>query len=467
MNVFRVCCPAVPRVFRALLPLAVVLVSTSPSRAATLDEISALVSELQAATAHDRARAAVRLGELGSNANTAIDALIASALHESDHVVRIRVIRALERISGRANVTITALIELLDDPHPEIRWAAAGAMESFGLKAVVATPALVGLLDDPDAAVRASAASTLGKMGPVAVAALMQVLDDSDRAKRLSALKGLAAHGARAGVAVPRVAPITRDPDPEMRALALLCLRRIAGDRNWPGESGWLTDPQAQIWPKAMTSAERLRGYPSLRRAIVEASLQVFGELVADPDPRVRYEAVKGFADLGEDGQSGAPLVAPLLRDPDSRIRRATADALGGMGSAAVADLVPELVSALADRDENVRWAVIQALRNVGAGALTELAIVLEYGDRLLLPGVLATVIELGPVAADTAVYLLPYLASDDSEVRALTAEALGSVGATEAADALHTALDDQAEEVRLAAAWALAALGTDVPVMR
>ena len=137
------------------------------------------------------------------------------------------------------------------------------------------------------------------------------------------------------------------------------------------------------------------------------------------------------------------------------------------MGPEAVADQVPDLVSALADPDENVRWAAIQALRNVGTGALTELAIVLEFGDRLLLPGVLATVIELGPVAADTAEYLLPYLADDDSKVRALTAEALGSVGATQAADALHTALDDQDEEVRLAAAWALTALGTDEPVAR
>jgi len=457
----------VPRAVWALLPLAAALVAAWPLRAATLDEVSALVAELQGAAAAERAGAAVRLGELGSNANTAIDALIMSALQDPDHVVRIRAIRALERISGQANVTVTALIELLDDPHPEIRWAAAGAMESFGLKAVVATPALVEMLDDPDPAARGSAASTLGKMGPVAVAALMQVLDDPNRDKKLNALKALAGHGARAGVAVPRITPFAGDPDPELRAAALLCLRRIAGDRNWPGESGWLTDPQAQIWPKAMTSAERLRGYPSLRRAIVEAALGVFGEFVGDPDPRVRYEAVKGFADLGEEGQSGAQQVAPLLRDPESRIRRAAADAVGGMGSEVVSDLVPELVSALADPDDNVRWAVIQALRNVGSDALPELIIVLEYGDPLLLPGVLATIVELGPIATEAAAYLLPHLGAGQPAIRALAAEALGSVGAVQATGALHTALDDQAEEVRLAAAWALAALGSDGPVAR
>lgn len=438
-----------------------------PLRAATLDEVAELVSGLEAEAAADRARAAVRLGDLGSNANTAIDGLIVSALRDQDHLVRIHAIRALERISGQANVTITALIQLLADPNAEIRWAAAGAMESFGSKAVVAAPALVELLDDPEPTVRASAASSLGKMGPVAVAALMRVLDDPHREKQLSALKALAAQGARAGVAVPRVTPLTRDPDPAVRAAALLCIRRIAGDRDWPGESGWLTDPQEEIWPKAMTSAERMRGYPSLRRAIVEASLQVFSDLVSDSAPEVRYEAVKGFADLREDGGAGARLVVPLLRDSDPRIRRAAADALGTMDPVTIAEMVPDLVSALADPDDSVSWAVVQALRNAGPGAVPELEVILEYGDPLLLPGVLATVIELGPVAASAAALLAPYLGSADSQIRALTAEALGSVGAKDATEVLQTALNDQAEEVRAAAAWALAALGTDATLTR
>ena len=376
-------------------------------------------------------------------------------------------IRALERISGQANVTIVALIQLLADPNAEIRWAAAGAMESFGLKAVVAAPALVELLDDPEATVRASAASSLGKMGPVAVAALMRVLDDPHREKQLSALKALAAHGARAGVAVPRVTPLTRDPDPVVRAAALLCIRRIAGDRNWPGETGWLTDPHDEIWPKAMTSAERMRGYPSLRRAIVEAALQIFSDLVSDPEPDVRYEAVKGFADLREDGGVGARLVVPLLRDLDPRIRRAAADALGTMDPVAISEMVPELVSALADPDDSVSWAVVQALRNAGQGAVPELEVVLEYGDPLLLPGVLAAVIELGPAAASTAPQLAPHLGSADPKIRALAAEALGSVGARDARSVLQTALNDQTEEVRSAAAWALAALGADATLTR
>ncbi len=452
-----------PRFIWASLPLAAILVTAWPLRAATLEEVSALVDGLQADAAGARAAAAARLGGLGSNANTAIETLIASALHDSDAEVRLHAIRALERISGQAHLTMTALIELLQDPDPEIRWAAAGAMESFGLKAVVATPALIALLEDPEPSVQAAAASTLGKMGPVAVAALMHVLDDPNREKQLSALKGLAAHGARAGVAVPRVAPMARDPDREVRAAAVLCLRRIAGDRNWPGESGWLTDSKAAIWPKAMTSAERLKGYPSLRRAIVEAARTVFSEVLDDPDPSVRYQAVRGFADLGEDGPPAAGLVVPLLQDPDARIRRAAADAVSAMGAKAAASVAPELVSALGDPDENVRWAAVRALRNAGPGALSELAVVLDYGDPILLAGVLATVIELGPVGAPAAAHVQAHLESRDPSVRALAAEALGSVGASQATAALQGALEDPAEEVRRAAAWALTALDAEV----
>ena len=103
---------AVPRVVWALVPLALAFMCVGPLRAATLDEVAELVSGLEAEAAADRARAAVRLGDLGSNANTAIDGLIVSALRDQDHLVRIHAIRALERISGQANVTITALIQL-------------------------------------------------------------------------------------------------------------------------------------------------------------------------------------------------------------------------------------------------------------------------------------------------------------------------------------------------------------------
>ncbi len=455
------------RLVWAPLPLAALLMTGPLLRAAPLEQVSSLVAALQSTAATGRAKAAARLGGLGSHANTAIDALIAVALRDPDRAVRIRAIRALERISGRAHVTMTALIALLEDPDPEIRWAAAGAMESFGLKAVVATPALLELLEDADPAVQAAAASTLGKMGPVAVAALMHWLDDPVRGRRLTALKGLAAHGARAGVAVPRVTPLIRDPDPEIRAMAALCLRRIAGDRNWPGESGWLTDSQAAIWPKAMTSAERLRGYPSLRRAIVEASRAAFGDLVGDPDPRVRYQAAKGFADLGEDGSADAELVTPLLRDPVSRVRRAAVDALGEMGAKAGAAVAPELVSALGDPDDNVRWAVTRALRNAGPDVLAELAVVLDYGDALLLAGVLSAVIELGPAAAPLASKVLSHLEARDPKVRALAAEALGSVGAGQATGVLQLALEDPEEEVRQAATWALKVLEAPVHAVR
>ncbi len=455
------------RAGRSLLPLLSGLVLSVSAKAASLDDVARLIEELQSPDTDERAHSAVQLGALGSNANTAIDALIVAALRDPDLAVRIQAIRALERISGQAHRTITALVELLDDSHPDIRWAAAGAMESFGLKAAVATPALIQLLDDPEPAVRASAASTLGKMGPVAVAALMQVLDDPSLEKQFNALKALAAHGARAGVAVPRVTPLARNPNPELRAAAVLCIRRIAGDRDWPGETGWLTDPQEEVWPKAMTSAERMRGYPSLRRAIVEAALQVFREAVSDPEPVVRYEAVKGYADLGDAGVSGAEQVAPLLRDTEARIRRAAADALGLMGPGVGPEITPDLVSALADPDENVSWAVVQAIRNMGADAVSELAVVLEYGDPLLLTGVLQAVIELGPTASATAPHILSYLSASDSQVRALAAEALGSVGADHAVDALRASLDDPSENVRAAAAWALAALHPDEPVSR
>lgn len=446
------------------LALSVLGAAPVSAPAETLEQVRGLMARLGEGSVGARRAAAVRLGELSSNANIAIEALARAAKEDPDHEVRMESIRALERISGQANLTVVALVDLLSDPDPDIRWAASGALESFGAKASLAVPQLLGLLDDPEPVVRAAAASTLGKMGPVAVAALIRTLEDPAPGRRNAALMALAALGARAGVAVPHVIPLTDGAEREVRRVAVLALRRIAGDRSWPGESGWLTDPKQDIWPKVMTSAERNREYPSLRAAIIESVIVVFARLVADPDPDVRYEAVKGFADLGPDGVTGADVVAPLLFDGEPRVRRAAAEALGAMGPGGAADSVPDLVSALGDPDDHVVWAAVQALRQAGQASVPELLVVLEYEDPALLPGALTAVIELGPDARGAAPAVESHLGAPSPHVRALAAEALGSIGAAGAAPALRGALEDEAPEVRDAAAWALGEIAAAAP---
>ncbi len=431
------------------------------TQAATMDEVREVISRLDAATSEERFGAAVRLGEFGSNGNIGIEALIRTAKHDPDHTVRMQAIRALERISGQANLTVMVLVDLLSDPDPEIRWAVAGALESFGLKASIAVPELIHRLEDPDRIVREAASATLGKMGPVAVAALMRVLDEPSTPKRVHALKALAALGARAGVSVPRVIALVDDEDSSVRRAAILALRRIAGDRNWPGESGWLTDPKDNIWPKAMTSAERNRDYPSLRAAILESVSTALVRLARDEDPEIRLEAARGFTDIGPDAIGGAAAVAPLLFDSNPFIRRTAADALGAMGEAAVTETAPDLVSALGDPDDHVVWAAVGALRNGGDAAIAEILVVLKHGDPALLPGALAAVIEIGPAAREVSPALVAHLDGDDPHIRTLAAEALGSVGELTATGVLRAALEDDAPGVREAAAWALAEIGT------
>ena len=99
---------------------------------------------------NEKIMAARDLGNMSSSAIKSIPKLVAALESDSDHEVKMEVIRAIERIGGDANLSVPSLVNALNDTRPEIRWAAAGALVSFGKKSVIAVPALVNLLDDED-----------------------------------------------------------------------------------------------------------------------------------------------------------------------------------------------------------------------------------------------------------------------------------------------------------------------------
>jgi len=124
----------------------------------------------------------------------------------------------------------------------------------------------------------------------------------------------------------------------------------------------------------------------------------------------------------------------PLLqamRDNDSDVRRAAAQALGALGETAL----ESLLWALRDNDSDVRQAAAQAL-----GAL---------GD---------------PQALEP---LLRALRDDDSDVRQAAAQALGALGDPQALKPLLRALRDDDSDVRQAAAQALEQLADKLLVRR
>ena len=404
------------------------------------------------------------LGRLSSNANFIIDDLIFSLRNDESHKVRMEIIRALERIGGQANKTVPALIEALGDQNWEIRWSAAGALTSFGKKSAMAVPELVGLLRDSEDYVRNAALSTLGKMGPISVAAMMdevaKPLDYSEDQlfMRVICIRSLGALGAKAMVSVPLLIKNSTHEDINVRLEAVIALRKIGGDDSMPGEIGWLAEPDEMIWPKVGPKMEgNFLMFAEAKQMVIYAIVDTLLQSIDDPDQRVSYAAIKGVANFGKKALPVKDKLVDYMNRGSPVIRRVAIDTLANMGEEAD-DVIPDLVTALSDFDVNVQWAAIQALRVKGYKAVPELIYMLEYDDDSLTPNILKTFAEIGNEAKGAVNNLLVILKHENSQYRALAAEALGEIGepSKQVISSLESLKDDKDRNVIKTVEWSL-----------
>ncbi len=206
----------------------------------------------------------------------------------------------------------------------ETRWMAADQLGRISAPARDAVPALTAALNDADPHVREVAAKSLLALAPDAednptlLAALLGT------GERLRAMQALGRLGAGAGGAVPAIAELLHDPDPQVR------------------------------WNAARTLVEigSPNGTPPLRAAL------------KDDDARVREHAAEALGEIGPGAREAVPALVEALRDPEARVRRDAARSLGQLGPAA-AGAAPALRGLLHDDNPRVRSAAAAALKRL------------------------------------------------------------------------------------------------------
>ena len=431
---------------------------------ADYESIKKRILDLQQGDVQLQIRTVEILGSLSSNANFAIPEMIRLLKESESHELRMKIIRALERIGGQANLTVPTLIETLSDEDWQIRWSAAGALESFGKKAAMAVPELVLLLRDEEKFVRNAALSTLGKMGPISVLAMMHevekpALNSVNQIEiKIMCIKSLGALGARAIMAVPLLHKEAQNIDPIIRKEAVVALRSVGKDASFPGQIGWLADPDELVWPTTSTENNSSLDidFTESKKQVMGVIIKVHLEAISDPNIEVRYAAVKGLAGFGEKSLPAKSYLIKFMSDENPMIRRAAIDVFASIGPKAK-DVVPDLVSALGDFDMNVQWAAIQALRLIGEDSVPELIYMLEYDDYIT-GNVLRTFAELGPIAINAKQAIIEKLKHENPEYRALAAEALGEIGSSsnDVMESLISLLDDPNKNVMQTAKWAI-----------
>lgn len=275
-----------------------------------------------------------------------------------------------------------------------------------------------------------------------------------------------------------------RGPEAEDRAKAARTLGRAPDERAVPFVRAVLEDPDAQVRAAAAVALVRL-GAPDNR------VLDVLVTALKDPEWYTRWEACVALGTLGPLARPAAPALLAAAGDKDLDIARDAANALLRM-----APEDPQVCAGLArllDGDAAVdRRQILRALEGAGQIPLATDWLAKELvSNRHGLRGMAAALLgKCGVKGLDAlahearhvdpwvrwAIYHLDReekigpavfvdaLADAEPEVRRVAINALARRKAADAAPAIANRLADEDADVRLAAARALADLGTPVP---
>ena len=191
------------------------------------------------------------------------------ALHDTAHAdVREFAARVLGTFgAARGQSAVDALTEVLTDPSPGVRTAAAEGLGRIGAGATSAVPALVSLSRNPDVRSRTAAVNALGSvpgLPEASIPALQQALGDTEPTVRAAAASSLGRFRAQAAPAAGELVRLLKDADPDVRqstAYAFGELGVSTPDVMAALTSG-LSDPDLSVRRAVESSLARLRGQP-------------------------------------------------------------------------------------------------------------------------------------------------------------------------------------------------------------
>jgi HEAT repeat protein len=239
------------------------------------------------------------------------------ALRGEFYTVRARAARALGAIGDQG--TIQSLVEALPDGEPEAR---AGALIGLGHFKDPATFDRMAdlLLEDPHIEVRQAAARALGaSKHPRALPYLMVALNDPfwwyEREEEAEVL--LEAIVGMGGIAVEPLLEALTDNEMTVRRFAATLLGRIADPRAVQPLGMALYDTHFEVGKAA---ARSLAGFGA-------PGLKPLAEALHHPEPWLRQHAIYGLTLSGD--QRIVPAILEMLKDPEREVQKQAIQSLG------------------------------------------------------------------------------------------------------------------------------------------
>ncbi len=237
----------------------------------------------------------------------------------------------------------------------------------------------------------------LGQAGEEEIPALREKLRAAEATVRAESAADLGSLGPKAADAAGDLAKLLDDATPRVQMAAAAALLRIK-----PGDARSL-----DVLARGLASADSGTCRHAARAAGLAGSAAAplagkLGNLLTDPDVRIRRTALQAIATLGPAAAEAREPVTRLLDQPETAID--AADALGRLGPAARPALKALARMLTADAAAE-RWAAVRAMAQIGgddaAPAVTFMVRALPNASEVDSYNILIYLALLGPVAKD------------------------------------------------------------------
>jgi len=427
------------------------------------------------------------LGKL--KAPRATKVLLDTVQNDGEPAVRIQAILALSEVGEPQAYTL--LVGLLgkeqekatvyNDDGAKEQIIAQLAQRALILAGAPAADSLIDALRGPDANVRRRAAAILAEVrSERTVVPLLAALNDPDVAVRQEVTKTLGRLGDRR--ALNALVGSLKDPNALVRQEAARSLGAFGDDMATEGLTNALKDQDAQVRKAAVQALSAIK-LPSVLDPLLSVLADSMGEIRAEAVTGI-YGLVQKQADVKELARA-VPVITPLLKDPDTRVRISAAATLAALRDPAAVD---PLIAALSDKQKEARDAIVSALAMLKSPKAIDPLIALlkqdgpdpdwtliwslaEFADARVVPPLLTAMKPKMPgaraaasmifrrIGAPATEPLIAAMRDTNASIRLLAVLGIGQMPEKTAIPALKNALKDKDPQVAAAAALALGTL--------
>jgi HEAT repeat protein len=352
--------------------------------------IDLYISQLHSPNLSQQIAAAAALNTLGSKAAKAIPELIL-ALKDSNDKLRFAAMHALLAIAPKHPDVVKAIIGLLDDPNPDMRFIiATNSLDPTDPQSQAIIPGLIAHLEDPISDVRYGAAFGLnhfGKAAELAIPILLKQLKSPDPSYRDSAIAGLGYIAANtrkySSKIVLYLIDLLQDSNADIRSKSAYTIGQSFS------ESAVVAIPNLVLSLKDRNLEVRSMAAYSLRNLPVKDLKLLPGIIEAiDQDHGGNNNMVGDLAlllanNFGARSKAALPSLIKALKSKSSFTRLCVTYAIGKMGKEAIS-AVPQLIELLGDREETMFTGAGSPW--IEANALNALINILPFDNRYIEP---------------------------------------------------------------------------------